>query len=47
MAERLVGSNSQVIDIPINSETKSRQNELGRLGITLLEVELYKVVRVT
>ena len=47
LAEHLAGSNSQVINIPINPETKSRLHEPDRPGITLLEAELYKAARAT
>ena len=45
MAEHLAGSNSWVIDIPINLETKSRLHEPDRLVFTLLEAKLCKIVR--
>ena len=47
LAERLAGSNSQVIDIPINleTETKSRLEELDRSGfLSLLDIPMYKGV---
>ena len=47
MVERLVESDLRVTDVPINPETKSRLDKLDRLGITLLEAELRKVVKAT
>ena len=45
LAERLAGSNSQVTDIPINLETKSRLEKLDRLELlSLLDIPLYKEV---
>ena len=40
LAERLVVSDSQVMDIPINLETKSRPDKPDRPGLILLEAEL-------
>ena len=45
LAEHLAGSNLQVINIPINLETKSRLHKPDRLVFTMLEAELCKTVR--
>jgi len=47
LAERLVGSDLRVTDVPINPETESRPNEPDRPGITLLEAELCEAARAT
>ena len=47
LAERLAGSDLQVMDVPVNPETESRPGEPDRPGITLLEAELCEAARAT